>query len=95
MEFEEETIKVNIDTSLCSECTSKACVAACKVYSRGILQLADGKPSVSHLRSQEARKRGTECLGCEYECRFRGRSAIRIEIPIKGLADYRAKRGIG
>ena len=88
MEFEEGTIKVIIDTSKCHECSSKVCIEACKVYSRGILELNDGEPSVSHLSPQEVKRRGTECLGCEYECWLHGNSAIRIEIPIKGLADY-------
>lgn len=89
MEFAEQTINVRIDTSKCLDCTTKACVAACKTYSRGILHLVDGKPVVS---PEEAKKRGTECLACEYECMFRGKSAITIDIPIKGLAEYRRKR---
>ena len=43
MEFEERTIKVIIDTTKCPDCSSKACVDACQVYDRGILQLRDGK----------------------------------------------------
>jgi len=35
MEFEERTIKVVIDTTKCSDCSSKACVDACQVYARG------------------------------------------------------------
>jgi hypothetical protein len=92
MEFEERTIKVIIDTDKCPDCTTKACVTACKRYSRGILQLNDGKPSVSHLDPEEVKRRGTECLGCEYECWQRGLNAIRIEVPIKGLAEYVKKR---
>ena len=92
MEFEERTIKIVIDTSKCPECTSKACVEACKAYSRGILQLNDGVPSVSHLSSEDIKRRGTECLGCEYECWQRGNNAIRIEVPIKGFDEYVKKR---
>lgn len=88
MEFEERTIKVIIDTDKCPDCTTKACIEACKVYSRGILKLNDGKPSVSHLSPEDVKRRGTECLGCEYECWQRGNSAIRIEVPIKGLDEY-------
>lgn len=94
MEFEERTIKIFIDTSKCPDCESKACIAACKLYSRGILQLVDGKPSVSHLDPEEIKRRGTECLACEYQCGKNGKSAIRIEVPIKGLSEYIATRNL-
>ncbi len=94
MEFEERTIKIVIDTTKCPDCSSKACIEACKVYSRGILQLSDGMPSVSHLSPEEVNRRSTECLACEYACWQRGNSAIRIEIPIKGLADYVRERSL-
>jgi hypothetical protein len=67
-------------------------VDACKTYSRGILVLKDGKPAVDGSPEDLARK-GTECLACEYECWFRGNSAITIEVPVEGLADYRKKYG--
>ena len=94
MEFEERTIKVIIDTTKCPDCESKACIEACELYSRGILKLVDGKPSVSHLSPDEVKRRGTECLACEYECWQRGNSAIRIEVPIKGLDEYLRKRNL-
>jgi len=94
MEFKERTIKVIIDTSKCPDCESKACITACKVYSRGILQLEDGKPSVNHLSSEEIDRKGTECLACEYQCQKNGKSAIRIEVPIKGLSEYVAKHNL-
>ena len=88
MEFEERSIKVTIDTTRCPDCTTKACIEACKTYDRGILQLSDGKPSVSHLSPEEVKRRGTECLACEYACRQRGKDAIHIDVPIKGLDEY-------
>ena len=94
MEFEERTIKVIIDTSKCPDCKSKACIEACKVYSRGILQLENGIPSVSHLSPEEIDRKGTECLACEYQCWQNGNSAIRIKVPIKGLNEYRAKHNL-
>ena len=94
MEFEETTIKVTIDTSKCPDCTTKACVEACKVYDRGILQLNEGIPSVSHLSPEEIKRKGTECLACEYACWQRGKDAIRIEVPIKGLDEYLKKGGL-
>ena len=94
MDFEETTIKVTIDTSKCPDCTTKACVEACKVYARGILQLNDGIPSVSHISPEEIKRKGTECLACEYACWQRGKDAIRINVPIKGLDEYLKKRGL-
>jgi hypothetical protein len=94
MEFEERTIKVVIDTTKCPDCSSKACVNACQVYARGILQLNDGIPSVSHLSPEEVKRKGTECLACEYWCQKRGLDAIRIEVPIKGLDEYLSKHNL-
>ena len=94
MDFEETTIKVTIDTSKCPDCTTKACVEACKVYDRGILQLNDGIPSVSHISPEEIKRKGTECLACEYACWQRGKDAIHIDVPIKGLDEYLKKRGL-
>ncbi len=88
MEFDERSIKVHIDISKCPGCTTKACVEACKKFSRAILQLKDGIPSVSSLRPDEVVKRGTECLACEFACRQRGKQAITIDIPIRGLDNY-------
>ena len=92
MEFQERTIKVIIDDSKCPECTTKACAAACKRYARGILVIKDGKPALAG-DEEFAKRVGTECLGCEYECWFRGRNAITIEAPTPGLDEYRRKHG--
>ncbi|MBT8334585.1 MAG: hypothetical protein KJP19_09145 [Deltaproteobacteria bacterium] len=92
MEFSERTIKIIIDEKKCEGCQTHACVAACKLYSRGILVLKDGKPAVEDSAEDLARK-GTECLACEYACWFKGNSAITIEAPIEGLAEYQAKHG--
>jgi hypothetical protein len=88
MDFNERSIKINIDISKCPTCATKACVEACKTFARGILQLKDGTPSLSHLSPDEVIKRGTECLACEFACRQRGKQAITIDIPIKGLDKY-------
>jgi hypothetical protein len=89
-EFQEQTIKVIVDESKCEKCESKACIAACKTYARGMLVLKDGAPVVEG----DAKRLGTECLACEYECWFRGNRAIKIEAPIPGLEEYRKKLGI-
>jgi hypothetical protein len=94
MEFEEGTIKVIIDTSKCPQCQTKACIDACGLYDRAILKLNDGVPSVSHLSPEEVKRRGTECLACEYACWQRGLDAIHIDVPIKGFDEYLKKRGL-
>ena len=90
LEFAERTITVRIDAAACGACETKACVAACEAYSRGILRLNDGLPSVEHLTPHEVVRKGTECLACEYACRVRGKGALSIEVPIEGLDAYRA-----
>ncbi len=94
LEIKEKSITVNIDTSKCDTCETKACAAACKKYARGLLQITDGKPSVEHLSAAEVLRLGTECLACEIACKFEGNKAIKIDVPIEGLDDYLAKRGL-
>ena len=89
MEFQEQTIKIIIDESQCLTCESKACIAACKIYARGLLILKEGIPAVEG----DPKRLGTECLACEYECWFRGKKAIQIEAPTPGLEEYRKKHG--
>lgn len=93
MHFEERTIKVVIDENKCAGCTTHACVAGCKLYDRGILVLKDGKPALGG-DVEYAKRVGTECLACEYECWFRGNKAITIEAPIPGLEEYKRKHGV-
>lgn len=94
LSFSERTITVAIDTAKCPQCQTKACISACQTYARGILELKDGVPSVAHLDAEGVKRAGTECLACEYECLFRGQGAIAIEVPIKGLPEYLARRGL-
>jgi len=88
--FAERTMTVTVDPAACRACASKACVAACEKYSRGMLRLEDGAPSVAHLSEEEVRRQGTECLACEHACRLRGEGALRIDVPVEGLDDYLA-----
>jgi len=76
MEFSERTIKVIIDDKKCVGCKTHACAAACKLYSRGILIIKDGKPVLGGDAAY-AERVGTECLACEYECWFRGTRRLR------------------
>jgi hypothetical protein len=90
--FSERTVSISIDTARCSECSTKACIAACQTYARGMLELRTGVPSVEHLDCEGIKHGGTECLACEYECLMRGRQAITIDVPIKGLVEYLERR---
>ena len=87
LQFDERTIRVVIDDSKCPQCKTKACIKACSLYDRGILKLKSGRPAV--LDIEEAKRIGTDCLGCEYECQHRGLKAINISVPISGLDEYR------
>ena len=94
LEIKEKSSTVSIDVSKCLSCETKACVAACKKYARGILELKDGVPSVEHLTAEEVLRLGTECLACEFACTFHGNKAITIDVPVAGLPEYLAKRGL-
>ncbi len=93
MHFEERTIKVIIDEEKCLGCKTHVCAQACKTYDRSLLVIKDGKPALSG-DAEYAKRVGTECLACEYECWFRGNKAITIEAPTPGLDAYRKKYGI-
>ena len=95
LEFAEKSLKVKIDTSKCDTCATKACADACKKYARGILGIDEkGRASLEHRGEEEVLRLGTECLACEFACRFRGNGAIKIEVPVAGLDDYLKQRGL-
>jgi len=93
MHFEERTIKVTIDEEKCLGCQNHVCAQACKTFDRGILVIKDGKPALGG-DAEFAKRVGTECLACEYECWFRGNKAITIDAPTPGLEEYRKKYGL-
>ncbi|MEM2901665.1 MAG: hypothetical protein QXO32_02890 [Candidatus Bathyarchaeia archaeon] len=81
-EFNSRTGRITINHDECLACESHACVKACKQYGSGILKIESGKPILSITR-EEAEKGGcVECLSCEYECWFKGRKAIVIDLPL-------------
>lgn len=93
LEFAEKSCTIRIDTSKCETCGSKACADACKKYARGLLGIDDhGRASVAHRNDEEILRLGTECLACEFACKFRGNDAIRIDVPVAGLDEYLKKR---
>jgi hypothetical protein len=93
MVFEERTIKITIDEEKCLGCKSHVCEQACATYARGILVIRDGKPALGG-DAEYAKRLGTECLACEYECWFRGNKAITIDAPIPGLDEYKKRHGV-
>ncbi|MPN14598.1 hypothetical protein SDC9_161925 [bioreactor metagenome] len=95
LEFAEKSCTITIDTSKCDSCETKACADACQKYARGLLGIDDqGRASVAHRSNEEVLRLGTECLACEFACKFRGNDAIRIEVPVSGLDEYLKKRSL-
>lgn len=93
LEFAEKSIKIRIDTSKCDTCETKACADACKKYARGVLGIDDhGRASVAHRSEEEVMRLGTECLACEFACKFYGNDVIKIDVPVQGLDEYLKKR---
>jgi hypothetical protein len=86
-EFNERTIRVVIDRSLCPECETKACVKACSLYDRGILIIKEGIPFLRE--GADPVREGTECLACEEECRLNGFNTITVEASLPGLEEYK------
>lgn len=85
--FETLTGKIYIDHSTCAECETKACIDTCNAK---VLKLQDGKPILAISEEDAKKGKCTECLGCEIACKFEGKSALHIELPIPGLKEYRA-----
>jgi ferredoxin-like protein FixX len=81
------TGKIHIDHSRCASCATKGCVPACAPK---ILKLENDRPVLA-ISPEDARKgKCTECLACEIFCKHHERDAILIDLPIPGLAEYRA-----
>ncbi len=89
--------RVIIDLTKCEECESRACIGICSLPTMGrVLELKDGKPSLKKSVGEIKKGGCTECLGCELECRLKGKDAIRITLPTRELDEYLAElRGNG
>lgn len=92
--FESQTGKVYIDLDRCiaPKC-GFACVKACRWYGRFCLKIEGGKPALAG-DPEELRRRCNECLACEVECELHGGRAIKIELPLYGLEEFRMKYGV-
>ena len=93
LEFTFRTGRFSLDYNKCEGCTGFYCVKACSLYGRNLLRIRDGRP-VIFVSPEEAGRICVECLACEVECALKGKGAIRIELPIQGLDEYRAKWGV-
>jgi succinyl-CoA synthetase beta subunit len=94
LSFEFETGKLTIDLNKCiaPKC-GFACVKACRWFGRSCLKIKDGKPAL--VGSPEQLKRlCNECLACEVECELHGGKAIKIELSLYGLEEFRKRYGV-
>src|SRR4030043_1954261 len=89
-EFRSRTGKIIVNHSKCDECSSYACVEACRVHGTNILKTLD-KRAVLAIKPSDSAKLCNECLACEEKCRLLGQTAISIKLPIRGLESYRRK----
>ncbi len=82
------TGKIHIDHRRCASCVTKGCVPACAPK---ILKLENDRPVLAVSPEDAGKGKCTECLACEIFCKYHERDAIGIDLPIPGLAEYRAK----
>jgi succinyl-CoA synthetase beta subunit len=78
---------VTFDHSICSGCETKVCIDTCVP---GILKVEETVPILAISKEEAAKGKCSECLACEIECWFDGSRGGQIELPIPGLADYKA-----
>ncbi|MEM0240893.1 MAG: ATP-grasp domain-containing protein [Candidatus Nezhaarchaeales archaeon] len=79
-------VYVNLKRCIAPNC-GFACVKACRWMGAGALKVESGKPSLVSRDPEALRRLCSECLACEYYCMTKGGSAIRIVVPVHGLAD--------
>ncbi len=80
---------VTLDHARCRDCASKTCVVQCVPQ----ILTVEGAVPVLNISREDARRGGcTECLACEVECYFQGNRGGYVDLPIAGLADFRAAR---
>lgn len=90
LEFELLTGKFVLNYDKCHGCDGFYCVKACSLYGRNVLRIKGGKP-VIFVSPEEAGKLCIECLACEVECILKGKGAIRIDLSIPGLKEYKER----
>ncbi len=93
LSFETQTGKVFIDLSKCiaPKC-GFACVKADRWYGRPCLRIVGGKIALTGS-PEELKRTCNECLACEVVCELYGGKAITVELPVRGLEEFRRKYG--
>ncbi|HVN30539.1 MAG TPA: ATP citrate lyase citrate-binding domain-containing protein [Thermoanaerobaculaceae bacterium] len=90
--FATPTGEIAYDHAVCARCESKVCISACVPQ---ILKLTeDGLPVLKVTLEEAQRGRCTECLACEVDCRALGAGGGHVRLPVPGLDEYRATRGL-
>jgi succinyl-CoA synthetase beta subunit len=94
LSFESETGKLIVEPNKCiaPKC-GFACIKACRWYGRSCLKIKDGKPALVGS-SEQLKRLCNECLACEVECELHGSRAIKIELPLYGLEEFRRRHAI-
>jgi hypothetical protein len=91
LEFECKTGKIIIDYGKCiAPVCGFACVKGDRYYGRNVLKIEDGRPVLA-TGKQEAKSLCNECIACEIQCEFYGGKAIRLELPLFGIEEYRGR----
>ena len=76
-----------LEHALCEKCDAP-CVERCP---HGLLGFSDGRVVLTVSEEEFAKGRCTECLACEFACKFEGRGGMFFYLPIPGLYEYRRK----
>ncbi len=100
LEFETRTAKISINYDRCEPAIKKTstpscgfrCVKACRLYGRNVLKIEHNKPVLSLSDPEEIKRLDNECLACEYNCLMYGTGCISIELPLRGIEEYRRKK---
>lgn len=94
LSFETDTGKVIIDLSKCiAPACGFECIKADRWYGRGCLKIENGKVSLAGDPDQ-LKRLCNECLACEVECELHGGRAIKVDLPLYGLEEFRRKYGL-
>jgi succinyl-CoA synthetase beta subunit len=89
--FHTQTGSVKIDLKKCiaPEC-GFACVKADRWFGRSCLKIEGKKPTLTGSPEQ-LKRLCNECLACEVECELHGGKAIKIDLSIYGLDEFKRK----
>ena len=93
--YETRTGKVTIDRSRCEPACTVAIVQADRLYGRNVLKIEGNKAVLAVTDPAEIKRLDNESLAIEYYSRLHGSDSVTIELPIKGLDEYKKKVGKG